>query len=80
MESGLMDALSAAFGLLTLVLDLVKQAQGASQAKHDAIVAAMNKAADVLKTERDAAHASVDADNADMAQALKDADPTKPGG
>jgi hypothetical protein len=73
-----MEAASAAFEVLSLILDLVKQAEGASQEKHDAIVAAMVKARDDLQAARDAAHASVDADDADMEKALKDAD--KPSG
>jgi hypothetical protein len=73
-----MEAAAAAFSLLSTILDLVKQAADASKEKHDAIVAALVKADTDLKTARDAAHASVDADNADMQKSLDDA--TKPGG
>ena len=73
-----MDAASVAFGLISTILSLVQQLEGASKEKHDAIVAALVKADADLQSVRDAAHASVDADNADMAQALKDAEPTKP--
>ena len=73
-----MDAASAAFGLISTILSLVQQATNASKEKHDAIVAALVKADLDLQSARDAAHSSVDADDADMTQALKNAEPTKP--
>lgn len=64
-----MEAAAAAFGLISAVLDLVKEAETASKERHDEIVARLNKTTSELQDALAAARAA----RVTEAQATQDA-------